>query len=461
MPVSKRNIRFPKGGIVLGIAILLFQTLAIPTFAASIQQGAKCKVLGSVVSSGSNKFKCTKSGTKNIWVRQAKRAEASPTTTPQKPSWVPDITLELEGTKLNAVVKIAAKADALQGNCKDVVVTFYQQYGSAKSQIGTRTTSVSNLNFSRDIFITMWIDSSSFGGKVISVSTYCKNDELIGESSESSITIPGPTPTPSATPTASPTPTPSATPTESVNLTNAKRSAASYLRSSSFSRSGLIKQLIYEGFSSSDAETAVDFQNVDWKAQAAKTAAAYLKSSSFSYAGLLRQLEYEGFTNEQAVFGVASTGLTAAGATASTGSSNTPAQPAQPSAGCTVSYLSPLPYANQRIAITNIDWARDAQGYVTATLTMRNDNSMALRLVEFVFQFFHKGSLIKTTSTLEGDHHFFIQDDAKFNSFQGPAGPWNPGQTRTFKIPTNQILDCSSIQVLSSGFLVKQGIGAS
>ena len=443
------------------VAIVLPASVGTASASSPAKQGAKCKDLGSVVSSGANKFKCTKSGNKNIWVRQAKSTEASPTATPQKPTWVPDITLELEGAKLNAVVKIAAKDDALHGNCKDVVVTFYQQFGNAKSQIGTRTTSVSKLNFSRDIFITMWIDSSSFGGKVISVSTYCKNDELIGDSSESSITIPGPTPTPSATPTASPTPTPSATPTESVNLTNAKRSAASYLRSSSFSRSGLIKQLIYEGFSSSDAETAVDFQNVDWKAQAAKTAAAYLKSSSFSYAGLLRQLEYEGFTNEQAVFGVASTGLTAAGATASTGSSTTPTQPAQPSAGCTVSYLSPLPYANQRIAITSIDWAKDAQGYVTATLTMRNDNSMALRLVEFIFYFLHKGAVIRTTSTLEGDHHFFIQDDAKFNSFNGPSGAWLPNQTRVFKIPTNQILDCNSISVLSTGFSVKQGIGAS
>jgi hypothetical protein len=80
--------------------------------------------------------------------------------------------------------------------------------------------------------------------------------------------------------------------------------------------------------------------------------------------------------------------------------------------------------------------------------------------VNYVFQFFHKGALIKTTSTLEGDHHFFIQDDAKFNSFNGPSGPWNPGQVRTFRIPTNQMLECKSISVLSSGYTVKQGIGA-
>ena len=86
---------------------------------------------------------------------------------------------------------------------------------------------------------------------------------------------------------------------------------------------------------------------------------------------------------------------------------------------------------------------------------------MALRLVEFTFSFFNKGSLIITTSTLEGDHHFYIQDDSKFNSFDGASGPWLPNQTRKFKIPTNQILDCSSITVITSGFVVKQGIGAS
>jgi hypothetical protein len=98
--------------------------------------------------------------------------------------------------------------------------------------------------------------------------------------------------------------------------------------------------------------------------------------------------------------------------------------------------------------------------YVFANATMRNDNSMALRLVEFSFYVLHKGSLIYTTSTLEGNHHFFIQDDAKFNSIDKTSGAWLPGQVRTFKMPTNQMLECKSISVLASGFTVKQGIGA-
>jgi hypothetical protein len=128
--------------------------------------------------------------------------------------------------------------------------------------------------------------------------------------------------------------------------------------------------------------------------------------------------------------------------------------------GCSVNYLSALPYASQRIAILSMSWEKDSSGYVFANATMRNDNSMSLRLVEFSFYILHKGSLIYTTSTLEGNHHFFIQGDAKFNSTDGASGPWLPGQTRTFKMPTNQMLECRSITVTSTGFNVKQGIGA-
>jgi len=128
--------------------------------------------------------------------------------------------------------------------------------------------------------------------------------------------------------------------------------------------------------------------------------------------------------------------------------------------GCSVNYLSPLPYASQRMSIINMAWEKDSLGYVSVNMSIRNDNSMALRLVEFTFYLMHKGSIIITTSTLEGNHHFYIQDDAKFNSTDGISGAWMPGQTRVFKIPTNQMLECKSISVLSSGYTVKQGIGA-
>ncbi|WP_278261854.1 Ltp family lipoprotein [Nocardia sp. AG03] len=85
---------------------------------------------------------------------------------------------------------------------------------------------------------------------------------------------------------------------------NAIQSAQDYLEISAFSRSGLIEQLEYEGYSTEDATFAVDSLNTDWNEQAARSAKQYLELSSFSRTGLIEQLEYEGFTREQAVYGV-------------------------------------------------------------------------------------------------------------------------------------------------------------
>jgi len=76
-----------------------------------------------------------------------------------------------------------------------------------------------------------------------------------------------------------------------------------------FSRTGLIKQLEYEEYSTEDATWAVDRVTVDWNEQAAKSAKNYLDYSSFSRSGLIDQLIYEGFTPEQAEYGVSQTGL--------------------------------------------------------------------------------------------------------------------------------------------------------
>lgn len=112
-------------------------------------------------------------------------------------------------------------------------------------------------------------------------------------------------------PTTAPPPTtpPPTAPPIPVSQTNAVRKAENYLDFSAFSRSGLIAQLEYEGFSNADATYAVDTVRVDWNEQAAKKAASYLEFSAFSRQGLLDQLLYEGFTPAQAEHGVNSTGL--------------------------------------------------------------------------------------------------------------------------------------------------------
>ena len=96
---------------------------------------------------------------------------------------------------------------------------------------------------------------------------------------------------------------------ETIGQANARKSAASYLQYSSFSRSGLIDQLEYEGFTTEDATYGVDMQNADWFAQAAATAERYLEYSSFSRSELIGQLEFEGFTSDQAAHGVNAVGL--------------------------------------------------------------------------------------------------------------------------------------------------------
>lgn len=97
-------------------------------------------------------------------------------------------------------------------------------------------------------------------------------------------------------------------PLSPVSEQNAVRTASDYLRVGGFSRTGLIEQLEYEGYSTEDATFAVDSIDVDWYEQAAKVAKDYLKTSGFSRSALVDQLEYDGFSAAQAEYGVDSAG---------------------------------------------------------------------------------------------------------------------------------------------------------
>jgi len=100
-----------------------------------------------------------------------------------------------------------------------------------------------------------------------------------------------------------------ATKPATVSQDNAKAKALDYLDYSSFSRTGLIKQLKYEGFSTADATYGVDATHTNWNRQAALKARDYLDYDSFSRTGLIKQLKYEGFTTAQATYGVKVVGL--------------------------------------------------------------------------------------------------------------------------------------------------------
>jgi hypothetical protein len=90
---------------------------------------------------------------------------------------------------------------------------------------------------------------------------------------------------------------------------NAIASAEDYLSFMAFSRSGLIAQLEFEGFTTAEATLAVDSIDVSWRDQAWKSAEDYLDFMPFSRSELIDQLIYEGFTPEQATWGVDKTGL--------------------------------------------------------------------------------------------------------------------------------------------------------
>jgi TM2 domain-containing membrane protein YozV len=89
---------------------------------------------------------------------------------------------------------------------------------------------------------------------------------------------------------------------------NAVGKAQSYVQYQAFSRSGLIKQLEFEGYSTEDATFAVDYIAPDWNAQAAAKAKSYLENQSFSRQGLYDQLVFEDFSDAEANAGLAAVG---------------------------------------------------------------------------------------------------------------------------------------------------------
>lgn len=97
-------------------------------------------------------------------------------------------------------------------------------------------------------------------------------------------------------------------PVLSVSQRNAVKSAQSYLKFAGFSRSRLIEQLEYEGYSVEDATFGADSAGADWKTEAAESAKSYLDFTSFSRDGLYDQLAYEGFAAEEIEFGLQAVG---------------------------------------------------------------------------------------------------------------------------------------------------------
>jgi hypothetical protein len=124
-----------------------------------------------------------------------------------------------------------------------------------------------------------------------------------------SVAKPSMQPSPKVTHKPAPTTTKPVEPAMTASQEQAVGKAEDYLNGQSFSRKGLIEQLVFEGFSAKDAKFGVDHVEVNWNSQAVGKAKEYLNGQHFSRAALIEQLEYEGFTHKQAVYGVTKAGL--------------------------------------------------------------------------------------------------------------------------------------------------------
>jgi len=93
-----------------------------------------------------------------------------------------------------------------------------------------------------------------------------------------------------------------------ISRYNAVRTAKEYISSMPFSRSGLVKQLKFEGYSSYDAAWGANHSGANWWTQARKMAREYISTMPFSRSSLISQLEFEGFSYAQAVYGVRAVG---------------------------------------------------------------------------------------------------------------------------------------------------------
>ena len=86
---------------------------------------------------------------------------------------------------------------------------------------------------------------------------------------------------------------------------NALIKAKSYLNTMAFSETGLRKQLAFEKFSEPAIDYAMANISVDWNQQAVLKARSYDSTGlGLSDSGLVNQLIFEGFTPEQAQYGV-------------------------------------------------------------------------------------------------------------------------------------------------------------
>lgn len=93
------------------------------------------------------------------------------------------------------------------------------------------------------------------------------------------------------------------------NKQKAIYTAKEYLKITSYSKKGLIDQLIHDGFNRANSLYAVNNCNANWYDEAKRSARTYLKILDYNKEELIMQLEFEGFTHDEAIYGANQNGL--------------------------------------------------------------------------------------------------------------------------------------------------------
>lgn len=280
------------------IAVATISFVAAPPAQASL--GRSCSKVGSISGTQAKPLVCRRVKGKRVWVVQtASKRAPGVLSQPTRAAFL--------GQNLGMFVGWSAPSDGGSGP----VVAYRLEF----------MTTISPWQFVADLpsnQYSQYIRSEELNGYVFRFRVAAVNSHGVGPYSESGwatygvvtagtggIAAPTIVPANPTTPATTPATTTTTTtvPSGTVSQRNAVSRAASYLRSSAFSRSGLISQLEYEGFSRADAIYGTDAQNANWGQQAVRMGASYLRSMAFSRDGLVGQLEYEGFSPSEATLG--------------------------------------------------------------------------------------------------------------------------------------------------------------
>ena len=92
------------------------------------------------------------------------------------------------------------------------------------------------------------------------------------------------------------------------NQETAVERAKFHTKYNSYSQKGLVKMLVYEGFSDEDAEYGAANCGADWNKEAVEDAESYLNYKSYTRQELYDQLKYEGYTEGQILYALAKAG---------------------------------------------------------------------------------------------------------------------------------------------------------